>query len=111
MPAAPLTLGAAMNVEGSMTSAIKSLFTNMENMGGAVTPIAMLQILHTCFPQFAEKNDQGVYSQQVMHHVVRLSAFFRRTPTNAGRSWCAACRKRCRVSSAAKHRYNTISYC
>lgn len=46
-------------------SAMRDLFVSMERAGGSFPPIMMLNVLHMCFPQFAQKNDQGVFQQQV----------------------------------------------
>jgi len=46
-------------------SAMRDLFASMEQAGGSFPPIMMLNVLHMCFPQFAQKNDQGVFQQQV----------------------------------------------
>ena len=45
--------------------AMRDLFASMERAGGSFPPIMMLNVLHMCFPQFAQKNDQGVFQQQV----------------------------------------------
>jgi len=45
---------------------MRDLFTSMERSGGSFPPIMMLNVLHMCFPQFAQKNDQGVFQQQVI---------------------------------------------
>ena len=49
--------------------AMRDLFTSMEQAGGSFPPIMMLNVLHMCFPQFAEKNDQGIFQQQVSSYV------------------------------------------
>lgn len=46
--------------------AMRDLFTSMERAGGSFPPIMMLNVLHMVFPQFAQKNDQGVFQQQVV---------------------------------------------
>jgi len=45
---------------------MRDLFTSMERAGGSFPPIMMLNVLHMVFPQFAQKNDQGVFQQQVV---------------------------------------------
>jgi len=45
--------------------AIRDLFASMDRAGASFPPIMMLNVLHVCFPQFAQKNDQGVFQQQV----------------------------------------------
>jgi len=47
-------------------SAMRDLFASMERAGGSFPPIMMLNVLHMVFPQFAQKNDQGVFQQQVV---------------------------------------------
>ena len=46
-------------------SAVRDLFTSMDTTATALPPIIMLNVLHMAFPQFAEKNEQGTYQQQV----------------------------------------------
>ena len=46
-------------------AAMRDLFNGMESAGQSVPPIAMLHILHMCFPRFAEKGEQGGFQQQV----------------------------------------------
>lgn len=48
----------------SITAAMRDLFASMERAGGSFPPIMMLNVLHMCFPQFSQKNDQGVFQQQ-----------------------------------------------
>lgn len=45
--------------------AIRDLFVMMDKTAEAVPPIVMLNVLHMCYPQFAEKDDHGHFSQQV----------------------------------------------
>ena len=47
-------------------SAIRDLFENMDLTANSIPPIVMLQVLHMCYPQFAEKAEGGQgYQQQV----------------------------------------------
>ena len=55
--------------------AMRDLFASMERSGGSFPPIMMLNVLHMCFPQFAQKNDQGVFQQQV-HSSLTVSSLF-----------------------------------
>ena len=49
-----------------MFSAIRDLFENMDMTANSIPPIVMLQVLHMCYPQFAEKAEGGQgYQQQV----------------------------------------------
>ncbi|ESN92094.1 hypothetical protein HELRODRAFT_89960, partial [Helobdella robusta] len=54
------------NVDSSImiTSAMKELFKVMDRTSTSIPPILMLNVLHTCYPQFAEKNDHGQFQQQ-----------------------------------------------
>lgn len=52
------------NPAQNVSTAMKDLFTTMENTSGAVPPIIFVQVLHQAFPRFSEKNDQGVFMQQ-----------------------------------------------
>lgn len=47
----------------SMTYAMKGVFDQMER-SATVTPVLLLQTLHTVFPQFAQTGDKGTYRQQ-----------------------------------------------
>lgn len=38
----------------------------MDKCGTEYQPIILLQVLHMAFPRFAEKNEHGVYVQQVL---------------------------------------------
>lgn len=58
------SLGAAMMPDQSITAAIRDLFTTMERTSEAVPPIIMLNQLHMSYPQFAEKDEHGHFSQQ-----------------------------------------------
>lgn len=49
----------------AITSAVRDLFTTMERTSqDEVVPIIMLQVLHTVFPQFADKDEHGHLRQQ-----------------------------------------------
>ena len=45
--------------------AIRDLYESMDKTAEAMPPIFMLQVLHMCYPQFAEKGEQGGFQQQV----------------------------------------------
>lgn len=57
-------LGSIMEPDQSITAGIHDLFETMDRSSTAVPPIIMLNILHMCFPRFAEKGEQGGYQQQ-----------------------------------------------
>lgn len=59
-----LTMDGGMAPDQSVTAAMRDLFESMDKTGGAVPPIIMLNVLHMCFPQFAEKSDNGTFQQQ-----------------------------------------------
>ena len=44
---------------------MRDLFESLDKTSEAIPPIIMLNVLHMCFPQFAEKNEHGVFQQQV----------------------------------------------
>eukprot|EP00794_Sanderia_malayensis_P004731 gene4731-5354_t len=48
----------------AVTVALRDLFKTMEKNAEGFPPIIFLQVLHSVFPQFAEKNEQGVFQQQ-----------------------------------------------
>merc|ERR1719154_201706 len=48
----------------AVTVALRDLFKTMEKTSEGFPPIIFLQVLHSVFPQFAEKNEQGVFQQQ-----------------------------------------------
>ena len=54
-----------MDISESITSAMKDLFKVMDRTSTSIPPIFMLNVLHMCCPQFAEKNDHGQFQQQV----------------------------------------------
>jgi len=54
----------ALNPAESVSTAMKDLFTTMDNTSGAIPPIIFVQVLHQAFPRFSERNDQGVFMQQ-----------------------------------------------
>ena len=37
----------------------------MDRTATAIPPIILLNVFHTCYPQFAEKGEGGVFQQQV----------------------------------------------
>lgn len=47
----------------SVTVALRDLFDTMEQ--GSTIPFTLLQVLHSAFPRFAEKSEQGGFQQQV----------------------------------------------
>ncbi|CAH1989720.1 unnamed protein product [Acanthoscelides obtectus] len=47
----------------SITAALRDLYSSMDK-GNTIPPIVLLQVLHMAFPRFAEKNEQGGFSQQ-----------------------------------------------
>lgn len=47
----------------SMTAALRDLYMSMEK-SSTVSPIILLQVLHTTLPRFAEKGEQSGYMQQ-----------------------------------------------
>ena len=48
--------------------AIRDLFENMDMTANSIPPIVMLQVLHMCYPQFAEKAEGGQgFQQQVIN--------------------------------------------
>jgi len=55
----------ALNPPQAITSAVRDLFVTMERTNrDEVVPIVMLQVLHTVFPHFAEKDEHGHLRQQ-----------------------------------------------
>lgn len=56
--------GGAINPDETMTAAIRDLYSQMDQGGEAFPPLIMVRMLHMCYPQFAEKNDQGTFQQQ-----------------------------------------------
>ena len=69
-------------------SAIRNLFETMDRQSGSFPPILMLQVLHGCYPQFAERAEGGQgFQQQVLNYrhfsipvnplqaVLKISAF------------------------------------
>ncbi len=51
---------------------MRDLFEAMNRSSGAIPPIMMLNVLHMCFPRFAEKGEHGGFQQQVGAHAVFL---------------------------------------
>ncbi|EDV23537.1 uncharacterized protein TRIADDRAFT_50530 [Trichoplax adhaerens] len=47
-----------------LTAALRELFNTMNRSKEACHPLLFLQVLHQVFPQFAEKNEQGMLQQQ-----------------------------------------------
>jgi len=47
----------------AITAALRDLYKLMEG-GSTVPPIMLLQVLHSAFPRFAERGEQGGYQQQ-----------------------------------------------
>ncbi|KAK2860063.1 hypothetical protein Q7C36_004229 [Tachysurus vachellii] len=48
------------------TAALCDLYESMDKTSSSFPSIILLQFLHMAFPQFAEKDDQGQYVQQLM---------------------------------------------
>ena len=49
--------------------AIRNLFETMDRQSGSFPPILMLQVLHGCYPQFAERAEGGQgFQQQVLSY-------------------------------------------
>lgn len=48
-----------------MYTALRDLYTAMNDSSAAIPPIIFLQVLHMAFPRFAEKGEGGGYVQQV----------------------------------------------
>lgn len=46
-----------------ITTAMRSVFDQMDS-GNTVTPVILLQTLHSAFPQFAQPGENGSYRQQ-----------------------------------------------
>jgi len=57
-------VGGVVEPDQSISAAMRDLFSNMDRSAGSFPPIMMLNVLHMCFPRFAEKNDHGVFQQQ-----------------------------------------------
>lgn len=48
----------------AITISLRDLYKMMDKTSEGIPPIVFLQVLHTAFPHFAEKNEQGVFQQQ-----------------------------------------------
>lgn len=48
----------------AITISLRDLYKMMDKSASGIPPIVFLQVLHTSFPHFAEKNEQGVFQQQ-----------------------------------------------
>lgn len=61
-----LSVGGVMADQASaITTSLRDLYKTMDkSTSDAMPPLMFLQILHTAFPHFAEKTEQGVYQQQ-----------------------------------------------
>lgn len=61
-----LSVGGVMgDPAAAITTSLRDLYKTMDNStSDALPPIMFLQILHTAFPHFAEKTEQGIYQQQ-----------------------------------------------
>ncbi|OWF45381.1 ubiquitin carboxyl-terminal hydrolase 14-like [Mizuhopecten yessoensis] len=59
-----ITLSGAAPPAESITAAMRDLCVSVEKAGTAIPPIIFLQVLHTAYPQFAEKSEHGGYAQQ-----------------------------------------------
>lgn len=60
----PVTMTGDAQADRLITNGIRDLFVVMERSSSAVPPVIMLNILHMCFPRFAEKNEHGGLQQQ-----------------------------------------------
>ncbi|KAL9981188.1 hypothetical protein ACROYT_G009858 [Oculina patagonica] len=58
------TRGIPTDPAHSITVALRDLYKIMDKTADSLPPIIFLQILHSVFPQFAEKTEQGIYMQQ-----------------------------------------------
>ncbi|XP_075215647.1 ubiquitin specific protease 14 [Lycorma delicatula] len=56
-------LGGGMVPSQSITAALRDLYESMDKES-FIPPIILLQVLHTAFPRFAEKSDNGSFMQQ-----------------------------------------------
>lgn len=52
------------------------LFKAMDESSTAISPIMFLHVLHSAFPKFAEKGEQGGFMQQVSYFIFELGIFF-----------------------------------
>jgi len=48
----------------AITISLRDLYKMMDKTSDGIPPIVFLQVLHTAFPHFAEKTEQGVFQQQ-----------------------------------------------
>jgi ubiquitin carboxyl-terminal hydrolase 14 len=48
----------------AITISLRDLYKMMDRTSDGIPPIVFLQVLHTAFPHFAEKTEQGVFQQQ-----------------------------------------------
>jgi len=65
-----LSLGNIMSEPAdAVTVALRDLFKTMDKTAEGFPPFIFLQVLHTVFPQFAEKNEQGVFSNRMQMNV------------------------------------------
>ncbi|XP_064624710.1 ubiquitin carboxyl-terminal hydrolase 14-like [Lineus longissimus] len=53
-----------MDPQKQITVGMRDVFDMMDKRSEPIPPFIFLRILHTAFPQFAEKTDQGGYAQQ-----------------------------------------------
>lgn len=58
-----VVLQGSMVPSQSITAALRDLYDSMDK-GSFIPPIILLQVLHTAFPRFAEKTDNGSFMQQ-----------------------------------------------
>merc|ERR1719348_542279 len=47
----------------NLTASLRDLYSTMDK-GSTIPPIILLQVLHTAFPRFAERGEQGGFQQQ-----------------------------------------------
>jgi len=60
----PPLLGGVLQPDQSITAAVHDLFESMDRSSTSVPPIIMLNVLHMCYPRFAEKSEHGGFQQQ-----------------------------------------------
>jgi len=60
-----LSVGTIMsNPSDAITVSLRDLFRVMNKTSEGIPPFVFLQVLHTVFPHYAEKTEQGVFQQQ-----------------------------------------------
>jgi len=57
--------GVLSDTASAITTSLRDLYSSLDRSNtDSLPPIMFLQVLHTAFPHFAEKTEQGVYQQQ-----------------------------------------------